>query len=141
MHLLNFYLYDPDHFYNLLRPNYWSQCVTKGWNIAFYASFHMSYSLLDWVEVWEIFIPKRLELLKTHHCAVCSLPSFTFLNWGQNISEVYLELFYMGQKKIFDPIIHQVYVTHSRCDFPYSVFINTWCHWWHHLWVRMSCPR
>ena len=30
----------------------------------------MSYSLLDWVEIWQIFIPRRLELFKTHHCAV-----------------------------------------------------------------------
>ena len=30
----------------------------------------MSYSLLDWVEIWQFFIPRRLELLKTHHCAL-----------------------------------------------------------------------
>ena len=30
----------------------------------------MSYSLLDWVDFSQIFIPKRLELLKTHHCAL-----------------------------------------------------------------------
>ena len=30
----------------------------------------MSYSLLDKVEIWEIFIPRRLELLKTHHCVL-----------------------------------------------------------------------
>ena len=34
------------------------------------ASFHMSYSLLEWVENWQIFIPSRLELLKTHHCVL-----------------------------------------------------------------------
>ena len=27
----------------------------------------MSYSLLEWVEIWQIFITRRLELLKTHH--------------------------------------------------------------------------
>ena len=26
------------------------------------------YSLLDWVEICQIYIPRRLELLKTHHC-------------------------------------------------------------------------
>ena len=30
----------------------------------------MSYSFLDWLEIWQIFIPRRLELLKTHHCAL-----------------------------------------------------------------------
>ena len=33
----------------------------------------MSYSLLDLVEIWQIFIAKRLELLNTHHCAVCTM--------------------------------------------------------------------
>ena len=32
---------------------------------------------------------------------------------------------HMGQKKIFDPIIHQIYVIHFRGDFPYSAFIDT----------------
>ena len=38
----------------------------------------MSYSLLVWVEVWQIFIPKRLELLKTHHCVLLGKISFVF---------------------------------------------------------------
>ena len=37
----------------------------------------MSYSLLDWVDFWQIFIPKRLELMKTHHCALaCVGPDY-----------------------------------------------------------------
>ena len=35
----------------------------------------MSYSLLDWVEIWQIFIPRRLELLKTHHCVLYNYSS------------------------------------------------------------------
>ena len=46
-----------------------SVCLLKGQKF----SFHMSYSLLDLVEIWQIFITKRLELLKTHHCAVCTI--------------------------------------------------------------------
>ena len=38
----------------------------------------MSYSLLDWVEIWQIFIPRRLELLKTHHCALHCMKSAIF---------------------------------------------------------------
>ena len=30
----------------------------------------MNYSLVLWVKIWQIFIPGRLELLKTHHCAL-----------------------------------------------------------------------
>ena len=30
----------------------------------------MIYSLQVWVEVWQIFIPKNLELLKTQHCVL-----------------------------------------------------------------------
>ena len=33
----------------------------------------MSYSLVLWVKIWQIFIPMRLELLKTHHCAVWNM--------------------------------------------------------------------
>ena len=44
------------------------------------ASFHMSYSLLEWVENWQIFIPSRLELLKTHQCAV-HRTKYSFSHW------------------------------------------------------------
>ena len=37
----------------------------------------MSYSLLDWVEIWQFFIPRRLELLKTHHCALLDFKQFS----------------------------------------------------------------
>ena len=30
----------------------------------------MSYSLVLWVKIWQFFFPSRLEVLKTHHCAV-----------------------------------------------------------------------
>ena len=52
----------------------------------------MSYSLVLWVKIWQIFIPSRLELLKTHHCALieeshsnyyCKIEHF-FLTVGQN---------------------------------------------------------
>ena len=39
----------------------------------------MTYSLLDWVDFWQIFIPKRLELLKTHHCAEFKKTVLVFL--------------------------------------------------------------
>ena len=32
----------------------------------------MSYSLVLWVKIWQIFSPMRLELLKTHHCALAT---------------------------------------------------------------------
>ena len=53
-------------------------------NLVFNASFHMSYSLLDWVEIWQIFIPRRLELLKTHHCVHLIGIGNTF-NWYSKI--------------------------------------------------------
>ena len=46
----------------------------------FNVSFNVSYSLVLWVKIWQIFIPSRLELLKTHHCAlsstVCNIVGF-----------------------------------------------------------------
>jgi hypothetical protein len=33
----------------------------------------MSYILVLWVKIWQIFIPMRLELLKTHHCALVGI--------------------------------------------------------------------
>ena len=43
-------------------------------------SFNVSYSLVLWVKIWQIFIPSRLEMLKTHHCAlsstVCNIVGF-----------------------------------------------------------------
>ena len=47
-----------------------SVASVRGQNLACYVSFNISYSLVLWVKIWQIFIPMRLELLKTHHCAV-----------------------------------------------------------------------
>ena len=47
-----------------------SVASVRGQNLACYVSFNISYSLVLWVKIWQIFIPMRLELLKTHHCGV-----------------------------------------------------------------------
>ena len=70
------------HFNNLLRPNYlsqWSQLEIK--KLACNASFNMSYCLLEFVKIWQIFLPSRLELLKTHHCTLVCPKMFKLVNW------------------------------------------------------------
>ena len=47
-----------------------SVASVRGQNLACYVSFNISYSLVLWVKIWQIFIPMTLELLKTHHCAM-----------------------------------------------------------------------
>ena len=47
-----------------------SVASVRGQNLACNVSFNMSYSLVLWNKIWQIFNPMRLELLKTHHCVL-----------------------------------------------------------------------
>ena len=51
----------------------------------------MSYSLVLWVKIWQIFTPSRLELLKTHHCAVAKVVHmFECGTWNLNLKNYLL---------------------------------------------------
>ena len=55
-----------------------SVASVRGQNLTCNVSFNLSYSLVLWVKIWQIFIPSRLELLKTHHCALRGRKPFRF---------------------------------------------------------------
>ena len=65
----------------------------RGQSLACYVSFNMSYSLVLRVKIWQIFIPMRLELLKTHHCALAGSVDFAssvqVCPLGQGLLEFY----------------------------------------------------
>ena len=65
---------------------YWDQT-----NLACNVSFNMSYSLVLWVKIWQIFTPSRLELLKTHHYALGRQWSFALTGkpvWSYGAGEI-----------------------------------------------------
>ena len=73
---IKFLFYDPKStswfFFLGHFNNYWSQCVYLRLyvDLAFNASFHMNYSLLDWLEIWSIFFPKRRIVESASLCSI-----------------------------------------------------------------------
>ena len=74
----------------------------------------MAFSFKFWPVVRVVYNRQRVMMARIH---------LIDLETISEISRAYT--IHMGQKKIFDPIIHQIYVIHFRGDFPYSAFIDT----------------
>ena len=94
-------------------------------------SFNMSYILVLWIKIWQIFIPSRLELLKTHHCALYStqLPilSLTIIRPLHIISKT---------KNLEVPFVALMFkCTPVQQNFDHLVY--TYFNQWDHIWLSL----